>query len=73
MAIIFVHIGLTYCIHKAFGHTCSISLAIFKSTGIVLKLLIIPPIPRVSAIVWFKPNFFGISKSITVEGLYPPT
>ena len=73
MAIIFVHIGLTYCIHKALGHTCSISSAIFKSTGIVLKLLIIPPIPRVSAIVCFKPNFFGISKSITVEGLYPPT
>ena len=49
------------------------SFAISSNTGIVLRALIIPPIPRVSAIVCFKPYWLGISKSITVEGLYPPT
>ena len=42
---------------------------ISNNTGIVLKPLIIPPIPNVSAIVCCSPYFFGISKSITVEGL----
>ena len=42
---------------------------ISSNTGIVLRPLIIPPIPRVSAIVCFKPYSLGISKSIIVEGL----
>ena len=39
-------------------------------TGIVLKARIIPPTPNVSAIVCRRPYFFGISKSIIVDGLY---
>ena len=39
----------------------------------VLRALIMPPIPNVSAIVCLSPYWLGISKSMTVEGLYPPT
>ena len=42
-------------------------------TGIVRSARKIPPIPSVSAMVCRSPYFFGISKSITVEGSYPPT
>ena len=27
-----------------------------------------PPMPRVSAMVWRRPNFFGTSKSVIVQG-----
>ena len=27
-----------------------------------------PPMPRVSAMVWRRPNFFGTSKSVMVHG-----
>ena len=27
-----------------------------------------PPMPRVSAMVWRRPYFFGTSKSVTVQG-----
>ena len=50
-----------------------ISFAISNKTGIVRRPLIIPPIPRVSAIVCFNPNSLGILKSIIVDGSYPPT
>ena len=33
----------------------------------------IPPIPSVSPMVWCSPYFLGISKSVTVQGSYPPT
>ena len=38
------------------------------STGIVLSARMTPPIPSVSAIVWRRPNAFGVSKSMTVAG-----
>jgi len=44
-----------------------------SSTGMVRKPRMIPPMPSVSAIVCSRPYRLGISKSITVEGLYPPT
>ena len=73
IAIMFEHIGFTYWSHKALGQISIISFAISNKTGIVRNPLIMPPMPSVSAIVCFKPNSSGISKSIIVEGLYPPT
>ena len=69
IAIILAHIGLTYCNQIAFGQMSVTSLAISSNTGIVLSALIIPPMPRVSAIVCRNPYWLGISKSMTVEGL----
>ena len=39
-----------------------------SSTGMVRSPRMIPPMPSVSAIVWRRPNCFGISKSMTVHG-----
>ena len=44
------------------------SAAMSSMTGIVRRARMMPPIPRVSAIVWRSPYFFGISKSVTVAG-----
>jgi hypothetical protein len=68
-----IAIGLTYCRKVTSGQTSSISRHIDSNTGMVRNPRIIPPMPSVSAMVWRKPYFFGISKSITVAGLYPPT
>ena len=37
--------------------------------GTVRRPRMMPPMPRVSAMVWRKPYFLGISKSTTVPGL----
>ena len=58
---------------SAFGQTLCITFANCSKTGAVLKKRKIPPIPKVSPMVWRKPYFFGTSKSVTVQGLYPPT
>jgi hypothetical protein len=36
------------------------------ATGIVRRPRMMPPMPSVSAMVWRRPYFFGISKSVTV-------
>jgi len=37
-------------------------------TGMVRRARMMPPMPKVSAMVCSRPNFFGISKSVTVAG-----
>ena len=61
-------IGFTYCIMIASGATCIMSSQMLHSTGTVRMPRMMPPIPKVSAIVWRRPNFFGTSKSVIVQG-----
>ncbi len=61
-------IGLTYCSRVASPQTSSMSAAISNRTGIVRSPRMIPPTPRVSAMVWSRPYRFGTSKSMTVDG-----
>ena len=68
-----IAIGLTYCSSSASGHSSSMSRHTSSSTGIVRSPRMIPPTPSVSAIVWRSPKRLGTSKSITVDGRYPPT
>ena len=65
----FIAIGLTYCSERTSGQSRSMSRAESSSTGIVRRARMMPPMPSVSAMVWRRPNFFGISKSMTVHGL----
>ncbi len=64
----FMAIGLTYCKKVTSGHNSSMSLAMSSSTGMVRSPRMMPPMPRVSAMVWRRPYFLGISKSTTVLG-----
>ncbi|MEZ5216253.1 MAG: hypothetical protein R2715_06580 [Ilumatobacteraceae bacterium] len=63
-----IDIGLTYWSRVASPHSSSMSAHTSRSTGTVRRARMIPPTPRVSAIVWRSPYFFGTSKSTTVEG-----
>jgi len=59
--------------NHASGQTSSMSLAKSSTTGMVRSERNSPPMPRVSAMVWRRPYFFGTSKSMIVQGSYPPT
>jgi hypothetical protein len=63
---VFIALGLTKFIIKASGQSSRMSRQMSSSTGIVRSARKIPPIPRVSAMVWRRPNCLGISKSATV-------
>lgn len=66
-------IGLTYWSINALGQSSRMSSAMLSNTGTVRSPRMMPPMPSVSAMVWRRPNFFGISKSMTVPGLKPAT
>ena len=68
IAQVLIAIGLTYCSMIASGQTASMSSQIFQRCGTVRRPRMMPPTPSVSAIVWRRPNFFGTSKSVTVQG-----
>jgi hypothetical protein len=61
--------GFTYCSISALGQTSRMSFAMSSNTGTVRRPRMMPPTPSVSAMVWRRPYFFGISKSVTVPGL----
>ncbi len=61
-------IGFTYCSMIASGQTSSMSSQIDHKCGTVRMPRMMPPIPSVSAIVWRRPSFLGISKSVIVQG-----
>ena len=66
---VLIAIGLTYCSMIAAGQTARISSASFHRCGTVRSPRMMPPMPKVSAMVWRRPTFFGRSKSVTVQGL----
>ena len=68
MAQVLIAIGLTYCSMIALGATCSMSSQIDHRSGTVRRPRMMPPMPSVSAMVWRRPNFFGTSKSVIVQG-----
>ena len=68
MAQVLIAIGLTYWSMIASGQTCRMSSQIDHRCGTVRRPRMMPPMPRVSAMVWRRPNFFGTSKSVTVQG-----
>ncbi len=68
IAQVLIAIGLTYWSMMAFGATCIMSSQIFQRCGTVRRPRMMPPMPSVSAMVWRRPNFFGTSKSVTVQG-----
>ncbi len=68
MAQVLIAIGFTYCSMIAFGQTRSMSSQIDHSVGTVRRPRMMPPMPRVSAMVCRRPNFFGTSKSVIVQG-----
>ena len=68
MAQVLIAIGLTYCSMIASGATASMSSQIFQRCGTVRMPRMMPPMPSVSAMVWRRLYFLGISKSTTVEG-----
>ena len=63
-----IAIGFTYCRSIASAHSSSISWHTSSSTGTVRRARMMPPTPKVSAMVWRSPNRFGTSKSTTVDG-----
>jgi hypothetical protein len=65
----FIAIGLTYWRKVTSGQSSSMSLAHVEQTGMVRSPRMMPPMPSVSAMVWRRPYFLGISKSVTVLGL----
>ncbi len=68
MAQVLMAMGLTYCSSVASGHSASMSRHMSRNTGMVRRPRMMPPMPSVSAMVWRRPYFLGISKSITVPG-----
>ena len=52
---VLIAIGLTYCSIVAFGQSCAMSSAILQRCGTVLSPRMMPPMPRVSAMVWRSP------------------
>jgi hypothetical protein len=67
MAQVLIAIGLTYCIRIASGATCTMSSQMLHRAGTVRMPRMMPPMPRVSAMVWRRPNVLGISKSVIVQ------
>jgi hypothetical protein len=65
----FIAIGLTYWRKVTSGQSSSMSRHMSRKTGIVRSPRMMPPMPSVSAMVWRRPYFLGISKSVTVPGL----
>ena len=72
MAQVLMATGLTYCSRSASGQTASMSSHRAQRWGTVRSPRMIPPTPSVSAIVWRRPKRLGTSKSVTVQGRYPP-
>ena len=68
IAQVLIAIGLTYWSMIACGQTARMSSQIDQRCGTVRRPRMMPPMPRVSAMVWRRPNFFGTSKSVTVQG-----
>ena len=68
MAQVLIAIGFTYWSMMASGQTASMSSQIFHRCGTVRRPRMIPPTPRVSAMVWRRPKRLGTSKSVTVAG-----
>ena len=50
-----IDIGFTYCRSVASAQSCSMSAHTSSSTGTVRRARMMPPMPRVSAIVWRTP------------------
>jgi hypothetical protein len=65
----FIAIGLTYCRKVTSGQQFFHVAVMSRKTGIVRSPRMMPPMPSVSAMVWRRPYFLGISKSMTVLGL----
>ena len=68
IAQVLIAIGLTYWSMMAFGATWRRSSQIVHRCGTVRRPRMMPPTPRVSAMVWRRPNRFGTSKSVIVHG-----
>ena len=68
IAQVLIAIGFTYWSMIASGQTASMSSQMLHKCGTVRTPRMMPPMPRLSAMVWRSPNFFGISKSVIVHG-----